>query len=494
MQGPSLAVDSPERFEDMVAKAVQECQNGLPDRVLRLATALSWPVLRDRIADYARRTDALCTVRGDGLELRVPRAAVTVERREAAVLVSCRRTAPTPQRFAELPAPDDAVEVWQLAELLTGLLPGAGDVLAREEEALATDALKHASWLVATLACDVLNRAGTPAVPQFVRDHGPGPDSALGGEPGGPGPDRGHGDFTEADGTFTEVWEARISVDEYALFEAVHPAYAVQMVELGRMVRAHCPAPPDRVLDVGSGPGLPTVMLAEMFPDARIDAVEPSRAAFPHLLRNVAGHAITAYNAGITDFTGRRDYPVSVSVGASHHLDTRLFLRGLRRHTAPGGLIVVADEMIAPFASVPERTRGIIDHHFVYIDQALAHVREDDLPPAERRRLRALLDPGRRTPEGLRSLLAETRQNRFLHAGDDSPWQRVRFCVLELEALVAGVDYDVERKTYVENFRALAEDEGLVFLEHRRVHATVGARDLDAGTHVVALRNPGRCL
>ncbi|MBH1937515.1 class I SAM-dependent methyltransferase [Streptomyces sp. AV19] len=313
---------------------------------------------------------------------------------------------------------------------------------------------------------------GVPAVPRFVQDYDPGPGTS-GEQP--------------ADGTATEAWEARISVDEYSFFEAVHPGYAVQMVELGRMILAHAPRLPDRILDVGSGPGLPTVMLAELFPDALVDAVEPSPAAFPFLARNTAGRRITAHHSGITEFDGPGDYPVSVSVGASHHLDTRMFLRGLKQHTAPGGLVVVADEMISPFGTEEERGRIIADHHLAYIEQTLAHVREDGLPPAEQRRLRAMRGADSGTDGALHRLLDEVRRDRFPHPGDESPWQRVRFTVLELEALVAGLDYDVERKTYPANFMALAKDEGLDVLAHSRVHATLGTSALDAGTHVFAL-------
>ncbi|MCZ7416835.1 MULTISPECIES: class I SAM-dependent methyltransferase [unclassified Streptomyces] len=473
---PVPGIDSCERVEDVVAKVIQECQNGLPSRVLHLSTAVPWEALTDRLAHYARYIDGAWARRDTGVDLRVPRAAVTVELLAGSVLVCGHRTdsSGAPDGTGLLPRPPRADEVWRQADTLMDMLGGERPVMAPAElEGL----LKHDSWLVATLASDLLNRLGTATVPHFVRDHDPQIVADFGGA-------------RPADGRFTESWESRISVDEYALYEATHPAYAVQMVELGRTVRAHAPAVPETILDVGSGPGLPTVMLAEMFPDARIEAVEPSAAAFPHLVRNTARHRITAHHTGICEYAGPTDHPLTVSVGASHHLDTRVFLKGMKRHTAPGGLIVVADEMISPFSSEEQRSRIIADHHLAYIEEALAHVRAAELPPEEQRRLEALRGVDRRTPGALHRLLEQVRRERHCHHDDDSPWQRVRFTVLELEALVAGLDYDVERKTYPENFMALAEDEGLEILDHTRVHATLGPSDREAGTHVFTLRTP----
>ncbi|MFC9894713.1 hypothetical protein ACFVMC_13575 [Nocardia sp. NPDC127579] len=104
----------------------------------------------------------------------------------------------------------------------------------------------------------------------------------------------------------SQMWESRIDVDEYALYEATHPAYAVQVVELARMVRRHAASVPATMLDVGSGPGLPTVMLTELFPDTRIDAVEPSRAAFPYLVANAAGRRITVASPNFPAMTAIR--------------------------------------------------------------------------------------------------------------------------------------------------------------------------------------------
>ncbi len=152
--------------------------------------------------------------------------------------------------------------------------------------------------------------------------------------------------------------------------------------------------------------------------------------------------------------------------------------------------MLIADEMISPFSTEDERTRNLIDHHMAYIDEALANIATEELPEVEQWRRLAFSKVDRYAHGGLHDLLEEVRRERIAHAGYDSAWQRVRFAVLELEALVAGIDYDVERKTYAKNFMNMAWDEGFKVLEHQRVYRTVGESALDAGTHVYAMWRP----
>ncbi len=59
-----------------------------------------------------------------------------------------------------------------------------------------------------------------------------------------------------------------------------------------------------------------------------------------------------------------------------------------------------------------------------------------------------------------------------------------RFHLLELQALIAGFDYEVEQKTFSERFIALAAANDLNLTAHQRLYATDGDKPVDAGTHL----------
>ena len=62
-----------------------------------------------------------------------------------------------------------------------------------------------------------------------------------------------------------------------------------------------------------------------------------------------------------------------------------------------------------------------------------------------------------------------------------------RFHLLELQALIAGFDYEVEQKTFPKRFKALARKNGFDIIDHHRIYATDGDDVEDAGTHLVVL-------
>lgn len=469
----------------VVTKVVQECQNGLVARcyVFR-REELAAPSL-EQVSVLAQRLDARLWRRPDGIDLQVPRACVSVREKSDLVIVAGHRlsrassahsapggrtreavAAPSPDQVTGAALSDPSLGPYERALLIAAVDPETAT-------SSVTDALRalreDESLVVQVLASECLNRQGEPAIPQLIWDRQI--DTAQ------------RQPTREA---FTESFEAQISVDEYACHEAVHPGYAEQVLELARMARAFVP-PAERLLDVGSGPGLPTIMLTELFPSAQVTAVEPSPVAFEHLRANVAGLPVTPTMAAVQDVPGEGSYDVVVSVGTSHHLDTREFLRACRRLVEPDGLVLVADEMIDPFDTEEERAAALIRHHWVYVRDVLANVEERQLPPPERDRVRGFRELRQPTPDALFWLLERAGHDRGLRR-DRSPWPRARLAVLELEALVAGIGYDVERKTYPENFLALAADAGLELVDHTRVYPTSGDHPFAAGTHAFCLR------
>ena len=67
-----------------------------------------------------------------------------------------------------------------------------------------------------------------------------------------------------------------------------------------------------------------------------------------------------------------------------------------------------------------------------------------------------------------------------------------RLQLLELEAMVAGFDYEVEQKTSPERFIEMSKKSGFKLLTHERVFATDGDGKFDAGTHVMVFRKVAR--
>ncbi|HST47611.1 methyltransferase domain-containing protein [Jatrophihabitans sp.] len=471
---------SPEAVHDVLAKALQECQNGLAFR--RYDLRLDQPLADGSVEQVQRlgeRVGAQVAVTDHALVLDTgpSRVSLTWDGKRAKVLARRATRPPTALDWLAQPpagtAPTGAV--WDRAgELYDQMRSGSAEGLTGTGEdpcrvSAVAALVEDPSWLVATMASDLANRLGLPLVPRFVREHRPGQFEQAG---------------TPGDARWTQRWEDRISVEEYAFYEAVHPGYGSQVYVAASQLARHARLPADRILDIGSGPGLPTIMFTELFPDAAVCAVEPSPVAYRHLAANCAGRTIEPAHADIADFRSARAFPAIVSVGTSHHLDTRLFFAAARNNLAPDGILVVADELVSPFRTPRQRSVAIAEHHLVYIEQALRWVDPGLLAPPEQDRLAVLRAAAAADVDELATLLDRARQGRGPVPNDAGAWQRVRFAVLELEALVAGLDYEVERKTWAVNLVDLASQAGFVLLDHEKVHPTVGGGEFAAGTHV----------
>ncbi len=350
------------------------------------------------------------------------------------------------------------------------------------------EALSRSDTLtLSSIAAEILTQAGRPTIPS----HASAPVQ-LRQQP------------TSRETADEPLFEDRIDVHAYDAFELLHPAYARQVVVLAQLLEGLRPgqAATLRALDVGSGPGFPLRMLLELVPALTITAVEPSPTAFAYLQRNVAHiPAIQLLQADFLTGTFSQSFDLITSVGASHHLNTAFFLQRAAQLLQPGGLLLVADEFLAPYRTEQERARELIRHHGTYLLATLV-----TLPGPVYRQLapeeRYLVDlPANAVPQMVYAAESDQVERAVMHCRRLFRQVRERetpsalshplmafywFQTLELEALVAGLDYEVERKTFPERFTSLARVAGLTLRAHQRVYATTGDTPAGGGTHVFA--------
>ena len=316
--------------------------------------------------------------------------------------------------------------------------------------------------------------------------------------------------ITTRAGADDSSFSSRIDVDQYDAFELLHPAYARQVVAMAQDISSLTPGTRSLInVDVGTGPGLPLLMLHEMLPSLNSLAVEPDAIAFACLQKNTQGQKdIRLCNADFLEQEFQQPVDLITSVGASHHFNTAFMLQKAKSILRPGGLLSIADEYLPEFDNAEQRQLGLIRHHAAYILSSIGMIEscvmavpddaegqlflkfKEELALAVNDAANGLTDLAVRRS---RSLFTELRRT----PPDRSPKNEIgaftRFFWLELQAMVAGLDYEVERKTYARRFAALASAAGLELIQHRRVFATAGADDWSGGTHVFLFRRPTLC-
>lgn len=307
------------------------------------------------------------------------------------------------------------------------------------------------------------------------------------------------------------TFENRINVDDYNFFELVHPAYFRQTVALARLVAKFIKTPCPRVIDVGPGPGTNLLAFQKLMPDTQVLAVEPSDVAFQYLQAHLSGNKrMTCLQEDFLSVPldpDRIDY--IMSTGASHHFNTDAFLQRSAEWLRPGSYWFIADEMVSPFETRVQRNLNLLRHHLSYMTSlcfpwSLVGDGDGDVRDVRTDAERAFVDDFNRdiphakfyadnnqleAAEKLcRSLLARTDLHGFTSKVSDPRLAFWRLQWLELQALVAGLDYEVEQKTHPRHLIKMAEGAGLICVAHERVYGTTGLSDDDAGTHVMAFQ------
>lgn len=348
------------------------------------------------------------------------------------------------------------------------------------------------SLLLATLAAEILTYQGIPTLPmkaimQLQQRAGSSVD--LNGYP------------RHAAATF----EKRIKVDDYNFFELVHPAYFRQTVALAQLVTKFIKNPCPRAVDVGPGPGTNLLAFLELLPQTKVLAVEPSDIAFQYLIDHFKGQSnITCVQKDFLCVPVELDeVDYIMSTGSSHHFYTDGFLQRSAQWLRRGSYWFIADEMISPFETRRERHLNLLRHHLAYMVPLCFPWPAGEVDPrtrAEREFVddfnntvplaKFLADTGRvDAAESLcRELLSRAERHGFTTKVSDPHLAFWRLQWLELQALVAGLDYEVEQKTYPRHFIKMAEGAGLKCVAHQRVYGTVGLTDDCAGTHVMAFQ------
>lgn len=297
------------------------------------------------------------------------------------------------------------------------------------------------------------------------------------------------------------MFEDKIDVHSYNFFEVVHPAYAKQCTTLSYFISKYLDNNDEiNCIDVGTGCGTTLIMIKEMLPNIKVHAIEPSEVAFKYLQENIKGFSnITVDKIGFLELTINKQVPLIMSTGASHHFNTYFFFQKSWELISKGGLLIVADEFISPFKDINERNKNLILHHTSYMLSILFDIPHEvkqnltndellliewfkrDIPLAN---FYACFNYVEESTYICKNLLNRVHELSLSTKISDSFMAFYRLQILELEALAAGLCYEVEQKTYPERFVRMANLAGFTLLDHVRVHKTMNSSEFDAGTHV----------
>lgn len=452
-------------LHEMIDRLKHEIQQGLPVASIALrphapycdAMALT---LKDRLVTFRSpcrdRVQALITTH-DGLSIHL------IPKRGRSARFTVPKRAP------------DAME--EACRLINRACADWQPLTSQEAEALSCK-VREKSLLNAVLATEVLMHHHMTALPPILQSK-----RMLTRRP-----------TLERDGYIEEPLE----VDPETIYGVLQPAYARRPVAIARAILQYCGALDElKTLDLCAGDGTSLFMLLELLPDLDVTALESDEQDFAYLGQRFAhfNNVQTLYQ-NIIDTRCEARFDVAFSIGEPHPTNVVHGLYCTRKQLKTGGHLIVCDEMIEPFHDRTSRKRNLLAHHLHFILDTLIDVPLQQISHAEHTLVNLIRNM---VPAALMHAyvgnidsavhLVQTLLDRInilpLPEPPTHPHVGVyRFHMLELEALIADLVYEAERKTYADCFIDLAEQNGFQLIEHQRLYPTCGISAKAAGSHL----------
>jgi hypothetical protein len=166
------------------------------------------------------------------------------------------------------------------------------------------------------------------------------------------------------------------------------------------------------------------------------------------------------------------------------------------------GVLIIADEFISEFSNEEERQRNLTLHHsgyLLHILHSINNIKFDSTKPVialfkEVKKqliqawMAALENNTAHAVNTCRKIEESLREVNFKKSTDCYLGAFMRFFSLEMQAMIAGFDYEVEQKTTPLRLIEMARFAGLQLVNHRRIFATHGTSEFSSGTHVLTFK------
>jgi len=280
-----------------------------------------------------------------------------------------------------------------------------------------------------------------------------------------------------------------INVDLYSFFEYFHPGYAFQALLVSTFLNRFTA---QKILDIGSGPGNHINLINELTKNKFIfDCVEPSSKSTIYLKQ--ISNIENIYNTSFLKLALEQQYNLILSIGSSHHMSLYEFLNKSYQTLGENGHLIISDEFISKYYTKFEREKNLILHHTSYMIKVMFPIirlnkKEKELYDLFRENIPYVrylaLNNEISLAKNILNQLFNQVKNIYIKKIENNLIAYYLFMILELEALIAGLDYEKECKTYSENLINIAKDIGFEIVMNFNFYPTFE----EAGTHLIILR------